>query len=184
VRKALRWCGFGAGFGLLALFSVLFPPIAIIFWLLHDVLHLNSPRWAQWVGVLFVAAVFLQSFLGWLLWRAWKKNEHASQTAMAKQQANAIRAMQAPSYWGKTDTTPMTKDAVSLPGFTPGEIVTLARYIARKQVKQEIQKRGLKMREIEAKDISKIADALLAARRHALVEEAKALATKIRTKPC
>ena len=184
MNKALRWC-FERGFGALAIFAMLFPVTALILglfllWPLSAIFH--PPKWvSEWVGGLIggliVAAIGLQYLLGWWLWRQGKKDGDVSLAALAEKRADIMRAMQEQSYWGCAKETPVMIDepALESEGFRPSEIMTWASYIARAQVKQEIQAQGLKMREIAASDISGAVKALLAARPQ-LIEQAIARA--------
>jgi hypothetical protein len=56
------------------------------------------------------------------------------------------------------------------------KLITLARYLARKRIKEHLQARGIRPQIFEASEITKAANALLEVRKAELVAEAKAKA--------
>jgi hypothetical protein len=57
-------------------------------------------------------------------------------------------------------------------------VVTMARYIARKQVKDHLRASGARIWDIEAADLNRAANALLECRREELIVEAKIMLAK------
>jgi hypothetical protein len=55
----------------------------------------------------------------------------------------------------------------------PAQVMTLARFLARKSVKEHLQACGIKLHMIEASEISKATDAYLQVRKAEFIAEAK-----------
>ena len=58
---------------------------------------------------------------------------------------------------------------------TPAQLMTMARYIARRKLKEHLQRNGIRPQTLEPQEINRLVDALLMARRAELIAEARAL---------
>jgi hypothetical protein len=119
--------------------------------------------------VFALVSIFARLGLGWSRDRDWRKNREAHAAARAKEQAETIRAMQEVSYWlDSTAKTDATLEAIS------SEVMTIAHWMARKRVEEEIRKKGLRLSEVSLSEIKKAAGALFAAQRPQMIEQARA----------
>jgi hypothetical protein len=94
-----------------------------------------------------------------------------------KRQAETIQAMQEVSYWldgtARTESPPRTNSM---------EVRVEALRLSREHVKKEIRRKGFNLYEVSAKEITKSAEALLAARPQAMIEQAKDNVAKWRSR--
>ncbi|MEX1082973.1 MAG: hypothetical protein WEC82_01510, partial [Xanthobacteraceae bacterium] len=91
-----------------------------------------------------------------------------------------IQAMGQPEYWGNASTTasdserPILLASLRAEGFQPGQVMTLANFLARKAVEKELRSHGISPSHIEGARVTAAAQALFAVRADKLIAEAKA----------
>jgi hypothetical protein len=99
------------------------------------------------------------------------------QATLKKRQAETIQAMQEVSYW--LDGTARTESPLRT---ILMEVRVEALRLSRERVKKEIRRKGFNLYEVSAKEITKSAEALLAARPQAMIEQAKDNVAKWRSR--
>jgi hypothetical protein len=166
----------GSWIGFAAVFVCFVVGPLIVLWAIAPRRH--HGEFGRWVDrlleehptILIVALVssLLPSVIGGLMYRDFRKNYPALEANRKKKQVEAIQAMQDVSYW--LDNTARTE---ARPKATSMEITEASR-LARQHVKREIRNKGFKLPEVSAAEITRAANALLAARPVAMIEQAKA----------
>ena len=88
--------------------------------------------------------------------------------------------MEQPEHWSNGSRIALACDRPALlaslraEGFDPGEVITLAKFLARKAIEKELQNHGFTIAHIESAHVKAVAEAVFAAQADALIAEAKA----------
>jgi hypothetical protein len=178
-RRVLEGCAIFA----LGLFG--FAKIAILFfaalWLIAKVFGFADFAW--WIHHLGLG--FMGVALGLYLIFCWFLPDDSVdwervQAERAERYAALIRAMEQPEHWSNGSRIALVCDRPALlaslraEGFHPGEVITLAKFLARKAIEKELQNHGFTIAHIESAHVKAVAEAVFAAQADALIAEAKA----------
>jgi hypothetical protein len=129
----------------------------------------NSGNGRAYLAAWFILSGVLYGLMNALAHRQGRKlvNSPDFRAQLKKRQAETIQAMQEVSYWldgtARTESPPRT---ISM------EVRVEALRLAREHVKKEIRRKGFNLYEVSAKEITKSAEALLAARPQVMIEQA------------
>jgi endonuclease/exonuclease/phosphatase family metal-dependent hydrolase len=88
--------------------------------------------------------------------------------------------MEQPEHWSNGSRIALVCDRPALlaslraEGFDPGEVITLAKFLAREAIEKELQNHGFTIAHIESAHVKAVAEAVFAAQSDALIAEAKA----------
>ena len=178
-RRVLEGCAIFA----LGLFG--FAKIFILFlaalWLIAKVFGFADFAW--WIHHLGLG--FMGVALGLYLIFCWFLPDDSVdwervQAERAERYAALIRAMEQPEHWSNGSRIALACDRPALlaslraEGFDPGEVITLAKFLARKAIEKELQNHGFTIAHIESAHVKAVAEAVFAAQADALIAEAKA----------
>ena len=182
-RRVLEGCAIFA----LGLFG--FAKISILFlaalWLIAKVFGFaDFAWWIHHLGLGFMGvAIGLYLIFCWFLPDNSVDDWERVQAERAERYAALIRAMEQPEHWSNGSRIALVCDRPALlaslraEGFHPGEVITLAKFLARKAIEKELQNHGFTIAHIESAHVKAVAEAVFAAQADALIAEAKAQLT-------
>jgi hypothetical protein len=176
MRKLRDIGGFAVG-GLL-LFSIYYQIAALFIFFVIKLFHIYVPSWIGAIGVAvyFISVVIYYSIAGWMYRRS--KQLRSSRSEILAKEQEKLRAMQEPAYWQREKYVQTSGELSSISAPTP-KIATLARYLAKKKVEQEMAAVGLHPNRIVVRNRELAIKTLMIARKAELIQEATAFSKQI-----